>query len=107
MSFVDLGSDKATVDYLQKSLTGDNSFEKRNLVIAGDSQTLDRIEQMLAYMMWLGNIGHSTSFKVGVDGDGGFSVRITRDSKEITKIHKELLEAKLDENNDISSFDFE
>lgn len=107
MSFVDLGSDKLTMDYLQKSLTVDDSFEKRNLVIAGNSQTIDRIEGMLAYMMWLGNIGHSTSFKVVVDGDGGFSVRITRDSKEITKIHKELLEAKTDKNGDISSFDFE
>lgn len=41
MSFVDLGSDKLTVDYLQKSLTVDDSFEKRNLVIAGNSQTID------------------------------------------------------------------
>lgn len=106
MPFIDLGSDKTTVDYLRKSL-GDDSFEKRQITFAGDSQTLDKIEQMLAYMMWLGNVGHSTEFKVGVDGDGGFSVRITKDSKDITKVHKDFLDEKLSESRDISSFGFE
>lgn len=105
MSFVNLGSDRATVEYLHKSI--EDSFEKRQLTLAGDSQTLDKIEQMLAYMMWLGNIGHSTDFNVGVDGDGGFSVRITNNSKEITKIHKDFLKQKVDENGDITSFNFE
>lgn len=106
MSFINLGTDRATVDYLQKSMLED-SFEKRTLTIAGDSQTLDRIEQMLAYMMALGNMGHSTSFTVGVDGDGGFSIRITKDSKDLTKIHKKALEEKMDENHDIKSFGFD
>lgn len=105
MSFVNMGTDKSTVEYLQKSMRND-SFEKRNITIAGDSETLDKLERMLAYMVWLGSVGHSTSFKVYVDGDGAFSTKITRDSKELTKIHSKAMEERVDENGDIESFDF-
>ena len=76
--FVNEGTDRNTVEFLKKSQEYDSdAFEKRQLTIAGHPATLDKIEKMLAYMEILGNIGHSTDFKVGVDGDGGFTVRIT------------------------------
>lgn len=136
MSFINLGSDELTTEFLKKSSgcslnaqctsspyytrknyklnpinttseEPESKFEKRQITLKGDSRTLDKIEQMLAYMMWLGRVGHSTTFKVGVDGDGGFGVTILRDSKELTKVHKDSLDSLSASNRDISSFDFD
>lgn len=41
----------------------------------GDEENLIRLAQILKYIESLGNIGHTTSFKVWVDGDGAARLR--------------------------------
>ena len=108
--FVNNGTDKLVCETLRKSEQTyvPDDFEKRTIKISGHPATLDKIEQMIGYMEMLGSIGHSTSFTVGVDGDGGFSCRCADDKgKELSKKHSEWLETHLDSNHDIKSFNFD
>lgn len=105
--FVDKGSDKKTVEFLKKSENyGPDDFERNRVIkLSGHPETLDKIEKMLAYMQRLGSIGHSTTFKVEVDGDGGFGVKcIDEKGKELSK--KWLDEITNPEDKDIEYFDF-
>ncbi len=51
--------------------------------ISGKEKQVLEILTMLRYIQWLGDIGHSTSFKVFVDGDG--AARMKCDFKDFEK----------------------
>ena len=105
--FINKSTDESVVNLLKKSQEYDSdAFEKRQLVIAGHPETLNKIEKLLAYMERLGNVGHSTSFKVSVDGDGGFSVKITEPGGN-TLSKKWLDEITSPTGKDIESFTFD
>lgn len=72
--FVNKGSDQQTIEFIHKAMNYGSNDEIRTIKLSGDSKTLDKLEKMLAYMQWLGDIRHSTGFKVDVDGDGAFRV---------------------------------
>lgn len=102
--FVNKGMDKLTTDYLNKSM---GTPEKRTVTIQGSPEFMDKLECMLAYMQSLGEIGHSTSFTVFVDGDGAFNVDMKRDSKSLNSIYSEAIKEQSDEDGDIKSFSFD
>lgn len=105
--FINNGTDESVVNLLKKSQGYDpDAFEKRQITIAGHPETLDKIEKMLAYMERLGNVGHSTDFKVGVDGDGGFSI-VTNCGYGKTLSKKWADEITNPEGKDIESFVFD
>ena len=106
VKFIDSESDKRTVELLNKSINS-KGLDRRTIKLAGDSEMLDKIEQMLAYMSYLGNIGHYTEFNVVVDGDGRFRCRIKDESgKDLQKKHKDYLKDNLEKGKDIESFRF-
>lgn len=105
--FIDKGSDKQTVNFLKKSVDSSDEFEKNRIIkLSGNPQHIDELEKMLAYIQRLGNIGHSTSFRVNVDGDGFFRVECT--DEKGTKLSKKWLDEITSPNNDkdIECFDF-
>jgi len=108
-SFVNQGTDKLICESLVKSeqTKESDSFEKDRVIkISGHPATLDKIEKMLAYMERLGKIGHSTTFEVGVDGDGGFVITcVDKNAKELSK--KWLDEISNPDGKDIKYFSFE
>lgn len=114
-TFINTQADDAVVhrvENLQKSVITKSKydgeeFEKNRVIkLSGSPETLDKIERMLAYMQYLGDIGHSTSFTVDVDGDGAFSVEITDESGErISK--KRLDEITSPQGEDIKAFSFD
>jgi len=63
---------------------------------------------MLAWIELLGNIGHSASFKVYVDGDGntrwGFKFEDQEIQEKYNKLKKELLKEHINTNKDIEYF---
>lgn len=108
--FVNKGTDALLSQKLMKSETtyGPDDFEKRTIKIAGHPATLDKIEAMLGYMAALGSKGHSTEFKVWVDGDGGFSCRCSDEKgKELSKKHSDWIQSKADEDGDVKHFGFD
>jgi hypothetical protein len=111
--FINGGSDKKTVEFLNKSLgheNDDDKPQKRVIVLKGAVKYLDKIEEMLGYMEWLGSVGHSTSFKVFVDGDGAFHLDMKKDNKSLMDLwcKDKTRKAYLRENDDdIDSFDFD
>lgn len=107
-SFVNQGTDKLICESLVKSeQNNSDTFERGRIIkLSGNTATLDKIEKMLAYMERLGKIGHSTSFEVGVDGDGGFGITcVDKNDKELSK--KWLDEISSPDNKDIKYFSFE
>lgn len=105
INFVNTGQDKATASYFQKS-TSDTTYKEATLKISGDKRHLDSIEAMLAYMEYLGNIGHSTSFKVMVDGDGAFNIKTTDTYGEsLAKKYRDEITSP--NGKDIESFSFD
>lgn len=105
--FVNTGLDDQTVEFLRKSTVNEEGFEKNRIIkLTGYTKDLDEIERMLAYMQKLGNDGHSTSFRVGVDGDGAFSVKMTdENNKPLMKKWKRELETP--DGKDIEYFNFD
>ena len=110
-SFVNNGTYKRVCESLVKSeqTYEPDAFEKNRVIkLSGHPATLDKIERMLAYMSMLGRIGHSTSFTVDVDGDGGFSCLCKdENNKALNEKHSNWIDSKVDENYDIKSFSFE
>lgn len=84
--------------------------ETREYKITGTPLQLKEVEEMLAYIMWLGGVGHSTDFTVGVDGDGGARLRIrTNTGMELTR-KKEIIDSvkqRMDADGNIKSFCFD
>lgn len=82
---------------------------KINVEISGSERNVSELLKMIRYIQYLGGIGHSTDFKVWVDGDGAADIRMeipsfTEDAKEdLTKQVKD----RLDKNHDIKSFSFD
>jgi len=79
---------------------------KVTIDIIGRKEHVSEVLRMLRYMQYLGGVGHSTDFKVSVDGDGAGRIKIdihnwTEESKEnlLNQIKEEM-----DGNSDIKSF---
>ena len=84
-----------------------NELETKTFKIKGNPKQLKTIEAILSYIQWLGWKGHSSSFIVAVDGDGGARFRITNENgKDILKTNhnKEYINSLIDENGDIKQF---
>ncbi len=71
---------KAKVDYTYYDFT----VEFKDM----SEHNMKKFLTMLRYMEYLGNIGHSTDFKVWVDGDG--AARIKMDVKDVKKREVEM-----------------
>ena len=48
----------------------------KTFTITGSKDFLDRLERHLAFIQWLGGIGHSATAGIGVDGDGQDRIKI-------------------------------
>lgn len=81
--------------------------EKRTYIFEGKPEQLDTLETMLCFIQYLGSIGHSTSFELFVDGDGGARLQFKNEKgKDLPKVNDN--EAKMrkimNEDKDIKSF---
>lgn len=65
-------------------------YQKITLSIAGNDKTLRKFLQMIGYMDHCGNIGHSTGFQVGFDGDGAARIKVEFDDKEDQKAYDDM-----------------
>ena len=78
-------------------------MSKINIEGSGNTQELLR---MLAWIEVLGNIGHSTDFKVFVDGDGSarwkFKFENKNEQEEFDNLRKQLIQETL--TSDIDGF---
>lgn len=104
--FVNNGTD----ELLSKSLSSrkETTNNTRVIKIRGEKEFLDKIEAMLGYMQFLGDAGHSTSFKVSIDGDGRFSVDIKDESgKSLSSKWSDITKLNYDKYGDVTSFDFD
>ncbi|MCM1216802.1 MAG: hypothetical protein NC548_20065 [Lachnospiraceae bacterium] len=104
--FINTGADRATCEYLQKSMK-DPEYKKVTVTFEGHTKTISMLLQMLAYMERLGAVGHSTSFTVGFDGDGfaRFKTKEASTNKPLMKMKE--LEPETGYEQDIKSFGFE
>lgn len=83
--------------------------EVRTYSACGLPEHLDMFEAIMAYIEMLGQMGHSASFKIGVDGDGRARLQFVRletskeKGKDLDKSDqvKELLAKYIDDNHDI------
>jgi hypothetical protein len=107
--FVNNGSDEATVNFLKKSVSfNNNKPTKKIITLEGSPRYIENIEKMLGYMQWLGDVGHSTSFKVYVDGDGAFRLNMKSDGKPLyTLMRTPEMKEFFKNNDDIDEFNFE
>lgn len=108
--FVNNGTDNLICENLRKSesMYGPDDFEKRTIKLAGHPRYLDKIEAMIGYMAMLGSIGHSTSFKVYVDGDGSFHCECKdENNKDLSKKHSEWISQHSKEDGDVEHFSFD
>lgn len=81
--------------------------ETRIYKISGLPRQIKEFEQILSYMCFLGNIGHSTEFKIFVDGDG--SARLSITDEKGTKIldvnnNRNDLKNKMNSNYNVKGF---
>lgn len=65
-----------------------------------------QFKKMLYYMDMLGSHGHSTDFKVAVDGDGGARAKVKIDGKSLKDSDIDFKEGA-DADGDIKCFGFE
>jgi hypothetical protein len=106
--FVNNGSDDNTVNLINKSLKFTNSPTRKVITLEGSPRYIENIEKMLGYMQWLGCVGHSTSFKVHVDGDGAFRLDMKSDGKPLYELMKTPEMKEFFKNHDdIDDFNFE
>lgn len=81
--------------------------EKRTYAFEGSSENLDTLETMLCFIQYLGNVGHSTSFEVFVDGDGAARMKFKDGKgKDLDKVNgnSEKVDKKMDQDHNIKSF---
>jgi len=68
----------------------------------------DNLVCMLAYIEFLGNVGHSTSFKVFIDGDGstrwGFRFEDDEIQNSYLRIRREISKLYNENRKDIEKF---
>lgn len=85
-------------------------IEERIYKIKAMPYQLKTIEAIFSYIEYLGNIGHSTSFTVYVDGDGNARLQISDENgKDILNVNdnKDYIKSKMNEDHDIKSFGFD
>jgi hypothetical protein len=70
---------------------------KTMIELEGSEQNIKEICRMLRWSEYCGNIGHSTSFKFSVDGDGAGQVKV--DFKDFTEEQKEALTKEIKTHN--------
>jgi hypothetical protein len=82
---------------------------KTTMNITGGDPT--QLIKILAWVEFLGDIGHSTSFKVWADGDGSCRYKFSFEDKEIQKTYdsiiKDMNKEYSDNHKDIESFGLE
>jgi hypothetical protein len=63
---------------LECAFVGDAYDDKATRVytITGTSEFLNRLDTHLAFIQWLGTVGHSATAGIGVDGDGSDRLRV-------------------------------
>jgi hypothetical protein len=100
---------------LNEKLKETKDREIRTYSVCAIPEHLDIFETIMAHIEHLGNIGHSSSFTVGVDGDGRARFQFVRlktsdeVGKDLDKSEKvqELLDKYVDENGDIKEIGFD
>lgn len=53
--------------------------------VTGSPKQLEELEKLFGWVQYLGNIGHSGSMKLFVDGDGSARLKIRADGKDVEK----------------------
>lgn len=93
------------LDYKLKDLLKPDGL---TLTIGGTGKTQHFME-MLAWIELLGKVGHSTSFKVYIDGDGSsrwqFQFEDKEEQKKFMEIQRELCKQQINEEKDIEYFE--
>lgn len=70
------GVDSDDVDEIRSMDSYDDVITKQ-YTITGPKDFMIRLEQFLAFVQYLGRIGHSTWAGIGVDGDGADRIEVT------------------------------
>lgn len=79
-----VGNDlRVVVSYLDSVLLAQDGKETRSYSIEALSSQLNQLEQLFAWMNYLGSAGHSASAQIFVDGDGSARPLIKRDGKRL------------------------
>lgn len=59
-------------------------------LLANSQYQLNKLLQMLAWMEWCGNVGHSSAFKVFFDGDGAAKIKLQFEDEEQQRLYDDL-----------------
>lgn len=95
-----------------KVLNEDTKPEKKEvtITITGYPRAVTKLCNMLGYIEWLAQVGHSTSFEVHVDGDGCVGFSLKQDGKPILKPNNgniETIKSMKNNDGDIKDFYFD
>lgn len=74
-----------------------------DITISGKARHVKEVLELLTYMDYLGSVGHSTEFKVSVDGDGAGRINIDSKDKSLEQFKKSMKE-NIDKNGNIDHF---
>lgn len=75
----------------RRALGRDREEITKTFTITGDAEIVKRVERFLAFVQYLGNIGHSCVAGMYVDGDGADRIKI---SEEMPKIKESDVKVK-------------
>ena len=59
-----------------KKADTDESVPSRTWTMTGSEEVLDRVETLLAAIQWAGDVGHSTTYAIDIDGDGSDRMKL-------------------------------
>lgn len=82
--------------------------ETKTYKIEASPRQHKELEQILSYINYLGSIGHTSSFNIYVDGDGGARIKaFDENDNRLLDINDniKLLNEKMNTDRDIDSFD--
>lgn len=62
-----------------------NKTEKRTYVIEGEPEHMNRLEKVLFFIQYLGDVGSSRNIIMFVDGDGAVRLKITKENGKLQR----------------------
>lgn len=71
------------MNIFDKQLTEALEEVTRNYEVTGSELQLDNLESLLAWIQHLGNVGHSGTAEISVDGDGAARLQVKQGKRKL------------------------